>query len=126
MSALAKDKQSPIGGRDFSEEAEAQMLASTEDTWNCIYPGCITTYQYVYDQAVLANPTWGCNKFDNWDLHWLEQKGYTAYYDYYVATGYCSDAYLREWWNANIVSWRNYLRDYLECTDDSEQQEEEE
>lgn len=49
----------------------------------------------------------------------MEQVGYRSYYDYYVATGYITDDYLREWWNENIMSWRYYLRDYLECTDDS-------
>lgn len=96
------------------------MLAKTGELWNTEYPGCIYTYQYIHDMAVEENPSWGCNAFMNWDDHWLEQVAYRAYYDYYVAPGWISDAYLREWWNDNIISWRNYLRDHLWCTDDSQ------
>lgn len=71
------------------------MLAKTGELWNTEYPGCIYTYQYIHDMAVEENPSWGCNAFMNWDDHWLEQVAYRAYYDYYVAPGWISDAYLR-------------------------------
>ena len=118
LEAAPENERSPVENMPFDEET--QLLARAEDTWNCVYPGDVYTYQYVHDSAVNANPSWGCNAFFTWDEHWLEQVGYRAYYDYYVTPGYCSDEYLRSWWNANIISWREYLADYIQCTDDSQ------
>jgi hypothetical protein len=118
LEAAPENERSPVENMPFDEET--QLLARAEDTWNCVYPGDLYTYQYVHDAAVNANPSWGCNAFFTWDEHWLEQVGYRAYYEYYVVPGYCSDEYLRSWWNANIISWREYLADYIQCTDDSQ------
>lgn len=110
--ALAEEDRTPVKGRMIDEETE---LAQTGDLWNTVYPGCIYTYQYIHDAAVQQNPSWGCQSFITWDENWLEQSAYVDYYNYYVVSGYCSEAYLRSWWNANIISWREELRDYLEC-----------
>lgn len=122
LQALPENDRTPVQGK-FVEESS---LLAKDDLWNTVYPGCTYTYQWIYDNAVQTNTEWGCNAFLNWDEHWLEQVGYRAYYDYYVVPGYCSDDYLRSWWNQNIVSWRDYLRDYLQCADDSQYEEEEE
>jgi len=33
------------------DEDNVTMLAKTGDTWNTVYPGCNSTYQYIYDAA---------------------------------------------------------------------------
>lgn len=87
------------------------MTLALDDTlWNTIWPSTTSTYQYIHDQG-----SWGCQSFYVWDDQWLEQVAYKAYYDYYVATGYCSEEYLRAWWNANIIEYRETLRAHLDC-----------
>lgn len=50
MEARPENERTPVEGVDFDEDT--QLLARAEDTWNCVYPGNLETYQYVYDNAV--------------------------------------------------------------------------
>lgn len=86
--------------------------------WNTTFPADLATYQYIHDQK-----DWGCQSFYAWDDQWVEQVAYKSYYNYYVASGYCSDAYLRSWWNANVIEWRTTLKAHLSCVEEQEQEQ---
>ena len=66
LTALPKEKRTSVGGRTMDDDA-IEALAQTGDMVNYVYPGCTYTYQWIHDNAVSQNPSWGCQSFLTWD-----------------------------------------------------------